>query len=135
MIKLPLLILACVLIAGCSAKPTSTVTLTGQPKAAVSPSKVTIFSELPEEYTEIASLYAISTSSYTVNNPSKINDVMKQLKLEAAALGANAIVLTDLDNEAINVRRTIYDGYQSGAVDETKYHVKAQALAVYAKRM
>jgi hypothetical protein len=129
MLKLFASLLLCLLMIGCSSK--SSHQLTGQARAAISPSEVMVFSEAPQRYSEIAIVTATSGASTTPANKGKTEDVLNWLKAEAAALGANGIVLTSLEEDVEMDRVPTTSGTQSSHNNVTKFYQTAQALAVY----
>ncbi|MBV2129334.1 DUF4156 domain-containing protein [Arsukibacterium indicum] len=129
MLKLSATVLLCLLMIGCAAK--SSHQLTGQARAAISPAEVVVFSEPPQQYSEIAIVTATSGGSITPANKGKTADVLNWLKAEAAALGANGIILTSLEEDVEMDRVPTTTGTQSSHNNVTKFYQIAQATAVY----
>ncbi len=129
MTKLFTFVVFCALVSGCSS-PSSHV-VTGEVREAIPTSKVVVYETLPEQYSEIAVLTASSKGSYSLGGESLVEDVMRSLRAEAAALGANGVILTSLYDDAANETITTFDGHQSGKRDVVKYYKRAQALAVF----
>lgn len=129
MLKLSASLLLCLLMIGCAAK--SSHQLTGQARAAISPAEVMVFSEAPQQYSEIAIVTATSGGSLSPGNKEKTADVLNWLKAEAAALGANGIIITSLEEDVEMDRVPTTNGTQSSINNVTKFYQTAQALAVY----
>lgn len=85
-----MLVLCAILAGGCA--NTSHV-ITGQPREPIDPSQVTIYTAAPPQYEEIAVIDASSQMSFAFGDQNKMDAVMQRLKREAAALGANGVLL------------------------------------------
>lgn len=86
-----LLILAgCIGLTACSP---STHVLVGQARPPISPDQVKIYSHPPTYYQEIAVLDASSHSAFGTGGQKTIDKVIERLKIEAAKLGANGVIL------------------------------------------
>ncbi|WP_152663085.1 hypothetical protein [Arsukibacterium ikkense] len=132
MLKLFACILLCLLIASCSLNSSnSSHQLTGQVRAATSSSAVVVYNEAPAQFTEIAIVSARSIGSTVAGKQSKQDEVINALISEAAALGANGVVLTKFEEEAVKERVSSFDGVQSSVRDVIKYYHNAQGLAVF----
>ncbi len=83
-------VVACAVIAGCA--PSSHV-LVGQARAPITPDQVKIYSHPPPNYQEIAVLDASSKSAFGTGGQKSVDKVIERLKIEAAKLGANGVVL------------------------------------------
>jgi hypothetical protein len=90
------LIAAMIAMAGCSA---SSQTLTGTPRPAVAPSEVTVYTHAPSDFQEIAVLSASRKSVSTAGGERAIEKIIDDLKLQAAALGANGLLLEDISDK------------------------------------
>lgn len=88
--SLAVVLTAASLLAACA--NTSHV-ITGQPRPAIDPSQVTIYSTAPAKYEEIAVIDASSQMSFAFGDQNKMDAVLGRLKKEAAALGANGVLL------------------------------------------
>lgn len=82
-------------IAACavSACAPSSHVLVGQARPPITPDRVLIYSHPPPNYQEIAVLYASSDSVLGTGGQKSVDKVIERLKLEAAKLGANGVVL------------------------------------------
>src|SRR5690242_19687284 len=85
------LVIACasLLLAACA---TSHV-LVGSPRPAIAPDQVKIYLHAPAKYEEIALLDTSSRASLAFTAQGKADKVVERLKIEAAKLGANGILL------------------------------------------
>ena len=91
------LALAAVLLAACA---TSHVML-GKARPPISPDEVRIFDRPPGvPYEEIARISTSSQGSFSFTAQSKTDAVISRLKIEAAKLGANAVLLEGIGDQA-----------------------------------
>ena len=70
--------------------------LTGKARPPISPDQVKIYSSPPPQFEEIALLDASSKSAFGPGGQKSVDKVIERLKLQAAQLGANGIILGDL---------------------------------------
>jgi hypothetical protein len=82
-----------VAIAACA--PSSHI-LTGTARPPISPAEVKIYSTPPPQFQEIALLDAHSSSAFGPGGQKAIDKVIERLKVQAAQLGANGIILGDI---------------------------------------
>ena len=94
-------LLIVMILVGCL--PVSRIVV-GETRAPVSPSQVKVYLDYPEEYEKIALIDA--GSNFAFKDPailftwqSKMNKVIERLKIEAAQLGANGVVMLGTDNK------------------------------------
>lgn len=80
----------CAALAACA--PSSHV-LVGQARPPITPDLVKIYSHPPPNYQEIAVLDASSKSAFGTGGQKSVDKVIQRLKIEAAKLGANGVVL------------------------------------------
>jgi hypothetical protein len=80
-------------IAACA--PSSHI-LTGTARPPISPAEVKIYSTPPPQFQEIALLDAHSSSAFGPGGQKAIDKVIERLKVQAAQLGANGIILGDI---------------------------------------
>jgi hypothetical protein len=76
----------------CGCAP-STHVLVGQARPPISPDQVKIYSSPPTYYQEIAVLDASSKSAFGTGGQKSVDKVIERLKIEAAKLGANGVIL------------------------------------------
>jgi hypothetical protein len=67
--------------------------ITGTPRPPIDPAQVKVYSTAPPNYEEIAVINASSRSSFALTDQKKMDAVMQRMKKEAAALGANGVLL------------------------------------------
>jgi hypothetical protein len=87
--RLPL-VLSLIALCGCAP---STHVLVGQARPPISPDQVKIYSHPPTYFQEIAVLDASSKSAFGTGGQKSIDKVIERLKIEAAKLGANGVIL------------------------------------------
>jgi hypothetical protein len=80
------------LAAVCGCAP-STHVLVGQARPPISPDQVRIYSHPPANFQEIAVLDASSKSAFGTGGQKSVDKVIERLKIEAAKLGANGVIL------------------------------------------
>ena len=78
--------------------------IVGETRSPISPSKVKIYLEYPEEYEIIARIdasseFAFRDPSFDITWQSKMDKIIQRLKIEAARLGANGIVIEGTTNQ------------------------------------
>jgi hypothetical protein len=83
-----------VLLAGCAS--TSKVMI-GQAHPAITPDQVRIYTQPPPRYKEVA-LLETQSGGFTYGEQHKMDEVLANLKKEAAALGANGVILEEHAN-------------------------------------
>jgi uncharacterized protein YbjQ (UPF0145 family) len=85
------LILAAALVSGCA--PSSHV-LVGRARPPITPDQVRIYSHPPATpFEDIATLDASSKSAFGTGGQKSVDKVIERLKIEAAKLGANGVIL------------------------------------------
>lgn len=82
-----------VLLAGVAGCAPSSHVLVGAARPPIQPSEVKIYSRPPANYQEIAVLDASSKSVFGAGGQKSVDKVIERLKIEAAKLGANGIIL------------------------------------------
>jgi hypothetical protein len=93
------------LIAGCSA---SSHVLVGTQRPPIPPDQVRLYTHPPEKFEEVAILEATSKHSISPGDQRKIDKVIERLKEQAAALGANGILLEGLGEQYAGSVGTAY---------------------------
>ena len=73
--------------------------ITGTPRPPIDPGQVKVYSTAPPNYEEIAVIDASSRSSFAFGDQKKMDAVMQRMKKEAAALGANGVLLQSTGSE------------------------------------
>jgi hypothetical protein len=86
------------ILIGCG---TSQAVLVGPARPAISPDQVQIYLQPPEsKYLEIANLTASSSGSFAITPAAKIDKVIDRLKMQAAKVGANGVLLHGVSDRA-----------------------------------
>jgi hypothetical protein len=95
-------LLACALAPGTLAGCVAThIGLVGQARPAISPDQVQIYLQPPESrYEQIANLTASSRGSFSITGAGKMAKVVERLKVQAAKLGANGILLHGVGDQS-----------------------------------
>jgi len=124
------LLLAMILI-GCY--PVSHIVV-GETKSPISPSQVKILAEYPDEYEIIARIdasseFAFKDPSINITWQSKMDKIMERLKIEAAQLGANGIVIENTDNKT---KQNITVSKEKTTINEAHYKT-GTATAIFIK--
>lgn len=78
------------MLAGCAS---SSQTLTGSPRAPVSPSDVRVYTQAPQSFEEIAVLSASRKSVSSAGGERAIEKMIDTMRSQAAQLGANGLLL------------------------------------------
>lgn len=116
-LSLLLLVLATFAIGGCASHTSSLVT--GTQRAPIDAQTVRIYTRAPEHFEEIAIIESTAKGGWSAQG--KMDNALEGLKVKAASLGANGVLLTDVDDKTA--------GYYQGAVIYTK-QIKAIAIHV-----
>lgn len=85
-----LIVAVCVSIGACAPTPPK---LAGPPRAPIPVEQVMIYDVLPANAQDVAVLHASSHSVFSPGGPGEIDKVVQRLKVQAAQLGANGLVL------------------------------------------
>ena len=78
---------------------TSSHILVGKQRPPISPSAVQVYLDPPSHYEKVAVLESNNRASFAFTQQQKTNKVVERLKLEAAALGANGILLQGVGDQ------------------------------------
>jgi len=98
----------------CSCAPSSHV-MVGQARPPISPDQVRIYSHPPVNYQEIAVLDASSKSAFGTGGQKSVDKVIERLKIEAAKLGANGVILEGFqDSQAGSIGTGVGSSSYSG---------------------
>ena len=105
----------------------------GNKRESTSPADVKVYLDYPESYEKIALVDA--GSNFSFKDPvilfawqSKMNKALERLKIEAASLGANGILIVNTDNKTYQSIKSNEDGVQSSTYEEK--FIKAIAIHV-----
>ena len=128
--KKSIVLLIVMMLVGCV--PVSHI-IVGEARDPLSPSQVKIYSDFPEDYKKIALIDA--GSNFAFKDPailftwqSKMNKVIERLKIEAAKLGANGVVMVGTDNKIYRTFNLDKDGNASSSSYTEKF---GKAIAIY----
>ena len=118
------------LIIGCV--PVSHIVV-GETREPIHPSNVKIYLDYPEEYEKIALIDA--GSNFVLKDPeilftwqSKMDKAMERLKIEAAQLGANGILIVNTDN---TIHTSVSSDGQGRSNTSTYTEKFVKAIAIY----
>ena len=105
----------------------------GSKREPTSPTDVKVYLDYPESYEKIALVDA--GSNFSFKDPvilfawqSKMNKALERLKIEAASLGANGILIVNTDNKTYQSINSNENGVQSSTYEEK--FIKAIAIHV-----
>ena len=108
------------LVAACA---TSSQTLTGSPRAPIAPGEVRVYTQAPQRFEEIAVLSASRKSVSAAGGERAIEKMIESMKLQAAQLGANGLLLEDFsDSNSVSLG--------TGVGSETYTHNASISLGV-----
>lgn len=91
-------------IAGC-VSPSSTV-IVGTPRPAITVEQVKLYLRPPKKFEEIAVIESSSLYSTAVTQQGKMDAVINNLKLEAAKIGANGVLLQSTGDQSAGALTT-----------------------------
>ena len=87
------LLLAALLAGAAAACSTSSHVLIGTARPAISPESVRVYWSPPPKYEEVATVNATSQGSLALTSQQNMDKAVQRLKVEAAKLGANGVLL------------------------------------------
>jgi hypothetical protein len=129
-----LLIIAVLLfLAGCA----SSHVMIGTARPAITPDQVKLYVTPPPKYEEIALVDASSQSSWAIGDQAKTDKVIQRMKEEAAALGANGILLQGVGSQAAgavgagNAYSTGTNSAFGTGISGTVFMKSGRGLAIY----
>jgi len=93
-VKLAPLLLVLALLVGCVA--TGSHVMIGQARTPTDPSQVVVYDVAPAHYTAIAHVAADSGATWLLSDTAQADEAMRQLKVEAAKVGANGLIEVNL---------------------------------------
>ena len=116
---------------GCAA---SSHILVGEAREPINPSNVKIYLDYPEEYEKIALIDA--GSNFAFKDPvilfdwqRKMDKAMERLKIEAAQLGANGILIVNTDTN--NIIQSVRSDGEGGTQVSSSTEKYVKAIAIY----
>lgn len=89
-------LLAASLVCAAAACSTSSHVLVGTARPPISPASVRVYRQPPPKYEEIATINATSQGSLALTSQQNMDKAMERLKVEAAKLGANGVLLQNV---------------------------------------
>ena len=106
----------------------------GEIKPPISPSQVEILLEYPDEYEIIARIdasseFALKDPSINLTWQSKMDKIIERLKVEAAQLGANGILIENTDNKT---KQNITHNKETTTISEAHYKT-GTVIAIFIK--
>ena len=109
--------------------------IVGETRSPISPSKVKIYLEYPEEYEIIARIdasseFAFRDPSFDITWQSKMDKMIQRLKIEAAQLGANGIVIEGTTNQT---KQNVRVDRGSGTSISESHFKTGTATAIFVK--
>lgn len=124
------LALILVLLAGCA----SSHIVTGTKRPPIPVAQVKIYSLPPANFEEIGIIEASSKNALVLTDQDKMDAVVDRLKQEAAALGANGVLIDGTGSESTG---GLVNTYRAGKATTGFYtqstHKTGKALAIYVK--
>ena len=128
--RISVLLVIFLFLVGCAA---SSHILVGEAREPIDPSNVKIYLDYPEKYEKIALIDA--GSNFAFKDPeilfdwqSKMDKAMQRLKIEAAQLGANGILIVNTDNKILT---SVSSDGQGGSQTSTTTEKFLKAIAIY----
>ena len=126
-----IVLLIVMILVGCH--PVSHI-IVGETRAPVIPSQVKIYLDYPEEYEKIALIDA--GSNFAFKDPvilfdwqRKMDKAMERLKIEAAQLGANGILIVNTDTN--NIIQSVRSDGEGGTQVSSSTEKYVKAIAIY----
>ena len=81
---------ACLAIVACAS---SRPVMVGRARPAIPVEQVVVYSHAPAAFEDVATLTASTKSAFSPGGPAQIDKVVERLKVQAAQLGANGLIL------------------------------------------
>ena len=129
--RISVLLVIFLFLVGCAA---SSHILVGEAREPIDPSNVKIYLDYPEKYEKIALIDA--GSNFAFKDPeilfdwqSKMDKAMQRLKIEAAQLGANGILIVNTDTN--NIIQSVRSDGEGGTQVSSSTEKYVKAIAIY----
>jgi hypothetical protein len=74
--------------------------MVGEPRPPISPDRVKVYWDAPRKYDRIAIITKGSGGSWIFSNNNEVDSAIARIRMEAAKLGANGIILTAIENRS-----------------------------------
>ena len=132
-------ILAAFLLASCG----TNVTMLGPARPAISPAAVRIYQVPPRHYQQIAIINSSAGTTWIFPNHHSLDEAFADLRTEAAALGANGVLLQEVYDQPVGGLSVGGGGFGyghhgfyggSGSVGGPLINRRVQAIAIYVRR-
>lgn len=114
------------IVVGCSA---SSHILVGTARSPIDPTLVKIYLDPPAEYEPIALLDASSKRALAIGDQAKTDKVVERLKAEAAAVGANGLLLQGVGDQSAGAIGL--GGKRGIGISRETFRKSGQALAIF----
>jgi hypothetical protein len=126
-VRIASLVLLGILATGCS---TGSAVITGQKRPPISPESVHLYSSPPQQpYEEIGIISANSYWSWAWNEQAKMDTATREIRVKAAKLGANGIILKSLGSEPITgAGMSLGSGLYGGSINSMR---TMDGIAIY----
>lgn len=132
-------LLATFFITGCG----TNVTMIGDPRPAINPAAVRIYQTPPRRYEQIAIVNSSAGTTWIFRDQDSLDDAFARLRAEAAALGANGVLLQEVYDRPVGGLSVGVGGFGyghhgfyggSGGVGGPLINRRVQAMAIYVRR-
>lgn len=138
-LRLSVVILASFLLASCG----TNVTMLGPARPPISPAAVRIYQVPPRHYQQIAIINSSAGTTWIFPNRDSLDEAFADLRSEAAALGANGVLLQEVYDQPVGAlsvggagfgygHHGFYGG--GGSVGGPLINRRVQAIAIYVRR-
>jgi hypothetical protein len=126
-IRIITLFLSVLVVTGCA---TGSAVVTGQKRAPISPDSVRLYSSPPQQqYEEVGIISANSYWSWAWNEQAKMDTATREIRVKAAKLGANGIILKSLGSEPITAAgMSLGSGLYGGSINSMR---TMDGIAIY----
>jgi hypothetical protein len=139
-------VLIFLIISGCTIVDGSAI-VTGEKRASISAEQVRIYRVAPDKYEEIAIISASAGHDFQ-SNSALIESTILRLKQEAAKVGANGVLLSEIDERDApkstinfgnaqansNSSSSVYATSNSISVDRGDSYTRMRGLAIFVKK-
>jgi hypothetical protein len=138
-LRLSVAILAGFLLASCG----TNVTMLGPARPAISPAAVRIYQVPPRHYEQIAIINSSAGTTWIFPNRDSLDEAFADLRNEAAALGANGVLLQEVYDQPVGGLSVGGGGFGyghhgfyggGGSVGGPLINRRVQAIAIYVRR-
>lgn len=116
------------LLAGCA----SSSVVVGTVRPAIAPDQVKLYLNPPKKFEQVALLESSSKASWSFSDQGKTNVVIARMKVEAAKVGANGILLGGIGSQTVgSVGTGTYNGGTAFGVSSGIMHKSGSGVAIY----